>query len=255
MTTIRVHTAQNVTLEYEVASLGDRIVATLLDYLVLIAWGAAWALLVSALASGGSSSGGATDYRDPAAIVGVALVVLIFAPYVFYHLLCEVFFNGQSIGKKARHIRVIRLDGTAPRLGDYLLRWLLRLIDTGLFGGLVAVLTIALNGRGQRLGDIAAGTTVVNVRPRPAHTLPLVTADNLAGYQVVFPEAARLADHDVALVRQLVQQATARANYEVLNEVANKVKALTGIRTDLPDLSFLQTVLRDHAHSSMSNEQ
>jgi hypothetical protein len=67
---------------------------------------------------------------------------------------------------------------------------------------------------------------------------------------VVFPQAALLADHDVALVRQLEQQASARGNYELLNEVANKVKAITGIQTDLQDGPFLQTVLRDHAHLS-----
>lgn len=236
MATLRVHTAQNVTLEYEVASLGDRIVAAILDNLVLGAWVVACALVFAGL---GLDKGAAT------AVLGALVVV----PYVFYHLASEVFFNGQSIGKKARNLRVMRLDGTAPRLGDYLLRWLLRLVDTGIGGGMVAVITIAANGRGQRLGDLAAGTTVVSVRPRADAASPLAPAfPGPAGYQVVFPQAAALADHDVALVRQLVQQATARQNYEVLNEVANKVKSLTGIRTDLQDLPFLQTVLRDHAH-------
>jgi uncharacterized RDD family membrane protein YckC len=238
MATIRVHTAQNVSLEYEVASLGDRIVAAILDNLILGAWALACALIFS---STGLNSG-----------AGVTVMGLIIGvPYVFYHLVCEVFFNGQSIGKRARDIRVMRLDGTAPSVGDYLLRWLLRIVDTGLFGGLVAIITIAANGRGQRLGDLAAGTTVVKVRPQA--TSPLAPGlSPIAGYQPVFPQAALLADHDVALVRQLMQQASARGNYEVLNEIANKVKAITGIRTDLPDGPFLQTVLRDHAHLAAS---
>ncbi|MDO7852706.1 RDD family protein [Hymenobacter convexus] len=238
MATVRVHTAQNVSLEYEVASLGDRIVAAILDYLVLGAWIFACGLVYSGLSLQGN-----------AASVGLGLAIGV--PYVFYHLISEVFFNGQSIGKRARDIRVMRLDGTAPSVGDYLLRWLLRLIDTGLFGGLVAIITIAANGRGQRLGDLAAGTTVVKVRPLA--TSPLAPGlSPIAGYQPVFPQAALLADHDVALVRQLVQQASARGNYEVLNEVANKVKEITGIRTDLQDGPFLQTVLRDHAHLAAS---
>ncbi|WP_310393622.1 RDD family protein [Hymenobacter sp.] len=242
MATIRVHTAQNVTLEYEVASLGERIVAAIIDTLVLVAWVMACFLLF------GSFVGFRQNGSSPAVVV---LVILIAVPYVFYNLVCEVFFNGQSIGKKARDIRVMRLDGTAPGLGDYLLRWLLRIVDTGLpvVGGLVAIITIAANGRGQRLGDLAAGTTVVSVRPRPGHGTPLAPAlGDLTDYQVVFPQAALLADHDVALVRQLMQQARARGNYEVLNQVANKVKLLTGIQTDLQDGPFLQTVLRDHAH-------
>ncbi len=246
MATIRVHTAQNVTLEYEVASLGDRIVAAILDNLVIFAWAVALMLLMGLL--GGWNR---FDYPDSISsrVLSGLMVVLIAVPYVFYHLVCEVFFNGQSIGKKARHIRVMRLDGTAPSLGDYLLRWLLRLIDTGLFGGLVAIITIAANGRGQRLGDLAAGTTVVSVRPRPEHATPLAPAlGDLTGYQVVFPQVTALADHDVALVRQLMQQASARDNYEVINQIANKVKAITGIQTDLQDEPFLKTVLRDHAH-------
>ncbi|MCC3152692.1 RDD family protein [Hymenobacter sp. BT770] len=246
MSTIRVHTAQNVTLEYEVAGLGDRIVATIIDYVVLGAWVFAWMMVPAALAISGRHSS--------SQLSGVAMIlvfVVAYAPLLFYNLVCEVFFNGQSIGKKAMNIKVMRLDGTAPRIGDYLLRWLLRIIDLQ-FAGLVAIITIAANGRGQRLGDLAAGTTVLKLRPRTQYRSPLAEAGPVAGYQVVFPEAALLADHDVALVRQLMQQASARQNYQLLNELANKVKSITGIRTDLQDAPFLQTILRDHAHLATS---
>ena len=243
MASIRVHTAQNVTLEYEVASLGDRIVAAILDNIILWAWLIACVLVVFNVLQVG---GGRSDIGNVAAFVVLALLAGI--PYVFYNLICEVFFNGQSIGKKARDIRVMRLDGTAPRLGDYLLRWLLRIVDTGLpvVGGFVALITIVLNGKGQRLGDLAAGTTVVKLRRLAPQSAELPTLPE--GYQVVFPQAALLADHDLALVRQLMQQAAMREDYVLLNEVANKVKALTGIQTNLPDDPFLKTVLRDHAH-------
>ena len=239
MATIRVHTAQNVTLEYEVASLGDRIVAAILDNIIIGAWAAACALIIFNVLNMGQSG------TDNAVAVGL-LIALVGIPYVFYNLICEVFFNGQSIGKKARDIRVVRLDGTAPRLGDYLLRWLLRIVDTMMMGGFVAVITIAANGKGQRLGDLAAGTTVIKVRPAAAQNIEMPALP--ASYQVVFPQAALLADHDLALVRQLMQQAAVREDYSLLNEVANKVKALTGIQTALSDDAFLKTVLRDHAH-------
>ncbi|GAB3721554.1 RDD family protein [Hymenobacter agri] len=243
MSSIRVHTAQNVTLEYEVASLGDRIVAAIIDNVVLWAWVIACALVVFNVLRVG---GGRSDIGNVAAIVVLGLLAGI--PYVFYNLICEVFFNGQSIGKKARDIRVMRLDGTAPRLGDYLLRWLLRIVDTSLpvIGGFVAMITIAINGKGQRLGDLAAGTTVIKLRRVAAQSAALPELP--VNYQVVFPQAALLEDHDLALVRQLMQRAAAREDYALLNEVANKVKALTGIQTTLPDDAFLKTVLRDHAH-------
>ena len=242
MSSIRVHTAQNVTLEYEIASLGDRLVAAIIDYVILGAWAVLCALLLIIPVVSGSSVS-----KSSFGPLAVLVMFLAYAPLVFYNLVCEVFFNGQSLGKKARGIKVMRLDGTAPSIGDYLLRWLLRIIDLQ-FAGLVAIISIAASERGQRLGDLAAGTTVVKVRPNAGFETTLGSLGSLAGYQVVFPQVAVLADHDVALVRQLLQQARARGNYEVLNQTANKVKQLTGIQTDLQDEPFLKTVLRDYAH-------
>ena len=242
MSSIRVHTAQNVTLEYEIASLGDRLVAAIIDYVILGAWAVLCALLLIIPVVSGSSVS-----KSSFGPLAVLVMFLAYAPLVFYNLVCEVFFNGQSLGKKARDIKVMRLDGTAPSIGDYLLRWLLRIIDLQ-FAGLVAIISIAASERGQRLGDLAAGTTVVKVRPNAGFETTLGSLGSLAGYQVVFPQVAVLADHDVALVRQLLQQARARGNYEVLNQTANKVKQLTGVQTDLQDEPFLKTVLRDYAH-------
>ena len=236
MSTIRVQTTQNVTLEYEVASIGERMLAAIIDYLILIAWAVAWLLLFAVLQLKGNTM-----------VVLVGLLAGL--PYVFYNLVCEVFFNGQSLGKKARDIKVIRLDGTKPSIGDYLLRWILRIVDMNIpmLGPLVAIVIILVNGRGQRLGDLAAGTTVISTRQRQSGG-PLAPAFTSPDYVVVFPQAAQLQDHDVATIRQLLFKGLERENYMLLNEVAAKVKSLTGIQTQLPDEAFLRTVLRDHAH-------
>ena len=234
MSTIRIQTTQNVTLEYEIASVGERIVATLIDYGLYVVWFIGWNMLNNAY-----------NLAPP----GRAGQVIMFLPTTFYMLACEVFFNGQSLGKKARHLRVVRLDGTRAGLGDYLLRWLLRPLEILMTLGVAAFITMLLNGRGQRLGDMAAGTGVISLKPRATARSPLAAeATLIEGYQPVFGQAVALTDHDVALVRQLLYHSSRQQNRLLLNEVANKVKAVTGIRTDLPDLPFLQTVLRDHAH-------
>jgi uncharacterized RDD family membrane protein YckC len=245
MATIRVHTPQNVTLEYEVGSLGNRIVAAILDNLILIAY--AGALFGLAVWLGGRL----TMYNPLMWLVGL----LIGIPYVFYNLGCEVLFNGQSLGKKAMQLRVMRLDGTAPRLGDYFLRWLLRIVDTSLpgIGGLVAIITIAVSGKGQRLGDMAAGTTVISLKPRAEALVTLTTPLPPEGYQPVFPQAADLSDHDVALLRQLLGRSLQQENYVLLNETATKIKQLLHVQTDMSDEAFLRTVLRDHAHIVAKN--
>lgn len=230
MSTIRVHTTQNVTLEYEIASVGDRIAAALIDYLLY----GVWAAIVGLVLSRWLRLGWLTPFA-----IGL--------PTVFYHLVCEVFLNGQSIGKKARDIRVMRLDGTPARLGDYFLRWLLRPVEIIATVGSLATVTILLNGRGQRLGDLLAGTTVLSLRPRAGQLLAAEAAVP-AGYQAVFPQAIDLTDHDVALLRQLLSRSLKQGNYLLLNETANKIKQLLHLHSDLPDEAFLRTVLRDHAH-------
>jgi uncharacterized RDD family membrane protein YckC len=241
MATIRVHTPQNVTLEYEVGSLGNRIVAAILDNLILVAY--AGAVFGLAVWLGGSHMSVANPLMW---LVGL----LIGIPYVFYNLGCEVLLNGQSLGKKAMQLRVMRLDGTAPRLGDYFLRWLLRIVDTSLpgIGGLVAIITIAASGKGQRLGDMAAGTTVISLKPRAEELVTLTTPLPPEGYQPVFPQAADLSDHDVALLRQLLGRSLQQENYLLLNETATKIKELLHVQSEMSDEGFLRTVLRDHAH-------
>ncbi|MGI4872348.1 MAG: RDD family protein [Janthinobacterium lividum] len=231
MSTIRVHTTQNVTLEYEIASIGDRIVAALIDYALYLAWAIAMAILNS---------------NVPLDEIFVWLAVL---PTVFYMLVCEIFFNGQTLGKKARNIRVMRLDGTAARLGDYFLRWLLRPFEIVMFLGGLATVVIVANGKGQRIGDLLAGTTVLRQRAAAA----LLVADQALplDYQPVFPQAAQLSDHDVALLRQLLDRSVRRDQYVLLNETANKVKQLLHVETSLSDEPFLRTILRDHAHLLM----
>ena len=234
MSTIRIQTTQNVTLEYEIASAGERVLSSLIDYSLYLVWFIVWGVLNN------------TYHFAPQGRAGQVLMLL---PTTFYMLACEVFFNGQSLGKKARYLRVVRLDGTRAGFGDYLLRWLLRPIEILATLGVLAFITILLNGRGQRLGDLAAGTGVISLKPRATARSPLAAEATLVDdYQPVFSQAAALTDHDVALIRQLVYQSSRQGNYLLQNEVANKVKAVTGIRTDLPDLPFLQTVLRDHAH-------
>ncbi|GAB3837895.1 RDD family protein [Hymenobacter jeollabukensis] len=244
MALLRIPTTQNVTLEYETASVGERIAATLLDLVIMLGWVIAWVLInvyLLQLDTNGPGNG------------STAFVIFIFAlvllPLFLYHLLSEVFFQGQSIGKKALKIRVISLNGAPPRFTQYLLRWVLRLVDIDLIYGVVAMACILGSGRGQRLGDMAAGTAVVRLNRRS------VVADNaLFGadydplYRVTYPEVAQLADHDVRLIQELVTQSEQRGAYHILADVAQRVRQLTGIQTHLPDHEFLLVVLRDYAH-------
>jgi uncharacterized RDD family membrane protein YckC len=228
---IAINTSQNVLLEYEPASIGERILATIVDGLVFIAW----LLLTVAL----PLSLGVLNNTEDLTIVYYVVVVGI--PYVFYNLLSEWLLNGQSIGKIALKIRVVMMDGSQPGIGAYLLRWLLRLIDIQLFYALPAIISIAAGGKGQRLGDMAAGTTVIRLKPRVS--LADITFNHLPdNYRVMFPEVTQLSDQDIRVVREVLQRGTSEAVFRT----AAKIKEVLALDTHLDNYQFLNTVVNDY---------
>ncbi|HEX9950183.1 MAG TPA: RDD family protein, partial [Rubricoccaceae bacterium] len=181
-----IQTAQNVELSLAPAGVGDRILAWLAD---LVVWGG-YALLMSWVLS----KAGADD---------VGFVLLVLLPVLLYDVGFEVLAEGQTPGKMLLKIRVARLDGAQPTLGQYALRWLLRFVDVTLSSGTVAVVAVAATRRQQRLGDIAAGTTVVRVRRR-VRLDEVLYPEPPRGYVPRFPEAAALTDADVRTLRAVL---------------------------------------------------
>ncbi len=233
MHTIRVHTAQNVDIEYAAASVGDRILAALIDY-----------LLIAGLAIG-------TLILSTYIIEDVMIVfwLLLGAGIIFYDLLCEVSMGGQSFGKKAMKIKVVMLDGSQPRIGNYLLRWVLRLVDVTMFSGGVAVVTILINGRGQRIGDIAAGTSVVKLKE--AFSLDDTIFVNLdEDYSPVFTEAKNLDEKTISVVREVLifhnENRGVQSGRAVLERLKAKLEEKMAQVSSLEPHEFLETVLKDY---------
>jgi len=223
---VAIRTSQNVVLEYEPASIGDRILATLLDYLVFLGW----VLLTLAVPAG-------LGMR-----LGTFYVVLAMLPILFYDLICEYFLNGQSVGKLALGTRVVMLDGSQPGLGAYLLRWVLRIVESvPFFWGIVPIITVAANGKGQRLGDIAAGTSVVKLKPAVLLT-DVLHRPMPENYVVQFPDVRLLTDRDISVVREVLQRGDGVAQLRT----ADKIKEVTGIESILGSQAFLETVLTDY---------
>src|SRR5690606_21050190 len=110
-------------------------------------------------------------------------IAIVTVPFLLYHPLFEILMNGQSPGKRQMKIKVVSLDGSSPTIGGYLMRWLFRLVEVFMLRGAVAMVTIAANGKGQRLGDIAAGTTVVKLVPQHATSSDAVFTQVESDYQ------------------------------------------------------------------------
>jgi uncharacterized RDD family membrane protein YckC len=229
MNTITIPTSQNIELEYPIASIGDRILATCIDLMLQLGY----LLLLNILQDGLDFS-----LSDTASII-------IFLPVMCYSLACEVFFDGQSVGKYLLKTRVIRLDGSSPGISAYFLRWMLRLVDIFAFSGAVGIISILISKKGQRLGDLVAGTTVVKLR--------LVTsfADTIfmnldQDYELAFPEIENLSDQDMSILKEVLDAGIRSNNPELLEKLSEKVKEVTGIESKMPHRLFLETILRDY---------
>jgi uncharacterized RDD family membrane protein YckC len=232
MQTVTVRTTQNVVIQYPAASLGDRIFAYLIDLAIIIAY----FILIAFVISG-------------TGMVSVALIITLFMiPAFLYHVLFEIFMDGQSPGKKQMGIKVVRLDGTPPTIGNYIIRWLLRLVEIDLLSGAIAVLTIAVNGKGQRLGDIAAGTAVVKLVKQREVTAKEVFTLASEDYVPVFHQVALLTDRDIELIQQALELNRTTGNDRPVMAVTEKIKSLLGIQTDMPPVKFLYTIVKDYGH-------
>lgn len=229
MRAIAIDTAQNVRLEYEIASVGERILAALLDYFIFIGWFTLSSIVMSMLEVN----------------FGLLTGVIMVLPVVFYHLVCEIFFNGQSIGKRTLNIRVLKKDGTQPSLGDYLMRWVFRIVDCTIGSGSVAVICILINGKGQRLGDIAAGTTVVRTR-RSTRLEDIRIRETPPGYQVTYPEVLTLTDRDISTIKRILRKSVHTGKLEMLQPLAERVSGLMGIESDREPYAFLTIILNDY---------
>jgi uncharacterized RDD family membrane protein YckC len=102
----------------------------------------------------------ATELLGEAAGIWIILL-LIFCLDWFYHVICELLFRGQSIGKKVMGIRVVCADGSPISPGASFLRNLVRFVDTYIFFCPIALVCMLVSRGFRRLGDWAAGTLVV----------------------------------------------------------------------------------------------
>ncbi|MBC3540950.1 RDD family protein [Rufibacter sediminis] len=241
METIKIRTTQNVEVEYEIASVGDRILAYLIDGVVGFGWITICLLFFFTVINPGS----------PSTATSIVFVVIALLPFTFYHLVCEIFMNGQSLGKRAKDIKVIKLSGQSPSVGDYLLRWVFRTLDIW-FYGIVAIATIVITGKGQRLGDLAAGTSVIKTTAVKRKNLFQVQLEE--DYTIVFPEVAVLSDKDMALIRKLLSKAIEHKNEELLIRIADRAKEVMGVQPNMTDREFLKTVIKDYHHLTANME-
>lgn len=216
-----IHTPENVAFGYQLAGIGSRFIAALADTLIIVLLQIIANLLLLLII--GPSLGAGLEARDSralswaAALIGLIAFGLLWGYYIFF----EMWWNGQSPGKRLVGLRVIRSDGTPISLSEAIIRNLIRLVDfLPLYYG-VGVITMFIDAQARRLGDLAAGTLVVY--DRGALTLESLERRQTAAARAIpyldaeFDREAlpleRLDARDVALANSFLER-----RYELENE-------------------------------------
>lgn len=151
-----VTTPENVTFHFELAGPGTRAAAWVLDLLVM-------ATLITAAAIVVSLVGAAV-----AALANVIMLVVSFLVLWWYGTLFEWGWRGQTVGKRMMGLRVLQQNGLRISFAQAVIRNLVRVVDLLPVSYLVGGASMLIDGSARRLGDLAAGTIVVQERSLPA---------------------------------------------------------------------------------------
>lgn len=267
--TLDIQTPENVAFGYQVAGIGSRFLATLLDTL-LIAILQVLVLLVFILVLSGLDLWGETIAAWVYAMLGIVGFIFFWGYYIFF----EMLWNGQSPGKRWVGLRVIRADGTPITLSESFIRNLTRLVDflPAAYG--LGILSMFLDKKSRRLGDLAAGTLVVHDRaPISIQSLSARRTANLSvqGHKLASLEGfplERLTNDDLALIEDFLLRREQLTHRETLaNQILNTLHTRLGLVLPAMDraeaeemlLTILYTVQKRQAdenwrtHDNQSN--
>lgn len=249
MPIVRLDTGFNIEIDFKTAAFHQRLLAWCIDLAIQFFYLLLMFKLIGNVANGRFSWMG----------------ILVLLPVVFYNLVLELLFNGQTPGKKIMKISVTSADGAEPSMSQYLLRWIFRPLDMPwwLIGAVISggwpgitlifafggILCYFYSNKSQRIGDLLAGTLVIDNRATSTWN-DTAFMELETNYSPVFPEVMQLSDRDINTIKQLLLSATVKRNNDYLLRVSHRIKTVLKIESDQDELDFLETLLKDYNHLS-----
>jgi uncharacterized RDD family membrane protein YckC len=231
MDEFQIETAQNVGINQNVASIGDRMLGYLIDSAIILLYTILAILLLVKLD---------LDSGDMWAVY-----LLVSLPAFLYYVLLETFMDGKTVGKSIMKMRVVKLDGSPASFANYFVRWILRVIDVVLTTGGIAVLTILFKGNGQRVGDIAAGTTVISEKEKLTINDTLIK-DIPVDYVPTYSQVTVLNDTDMQTIKNLYDDAVLKGNHNVILNLHHRLIKVMGVEPKENPVKFVAKVIKDY---------
>ena len=240
MSQLSIITTQNVVINFTAASVGERILAFLTDIVIQIAYAITVFYGIFNLLQLGNLIKNWDNWSR------IAVVILFFIPIIFYTILLESIFEGQTFGKRLLKIKVVKIDGYQASFGDYLIRWLFRLIDIFSNSGILALISIVITDKSQRLGDISAGTSVISLKNNISINSTILQEID-EQYIPTYASVIKLSDNDVRIILENFLFAKKNYDLEKLKKIKTKIETVTGIKNQSGnDADFIKTILKDY---------
>lgn len=241
MVELQINTTQNVNINFTAASVGERILAWGIDWLIKIAYGIVIYQIMFKLFK-------IDEFiEDMDFWSQIAIVLVFYLPVIFYTLLFETLLDGQTPGKRIIKIKVVKIDGYQAALSDFIIRWIFRIVDLNMMSGVVALIAIITSPKNQRLGDMTAGTSVITLKNNVNinHT---ILEDLKQDYVPTYPSVIRLSDNDARIIKDTFKTARKSKDYKTLIKLRTKiveVLELKEVKHDR-DHEFIDVILKDY---------
>jgi uncharacterized RDD family membrane protein YckC len=260
MNTLKLTTDQNVSIDVELASVGQRLIAVLLDTIILFAYFLIMLFIISMLF--------ARSYRfdqgmEQLQFFEILFTIIVYLPFLLYTPMMEYLTKGQTVGKMAMGVRVARMNGENASFKEYFTRWLFRPLEFYIlnifgFGFLLLVasaffdtLIASISTKNQRIGDFMANTVIIRKRPQRIFSIRDVLAIKTnKNHEPTYPGVVRYTDDDMMLVKKTITRVEKYRNAKtkaLAIELAEKIaEDLKLPEVPKKKLQFLKTVLNDY---------
>ncbi|MEE6128810.1 RDD family protein [Chryseobacterium arthrosphaerae] len=241
MSQIAINTSQNVNISFTIASIGERMLAFIVDLLIRVAYIVAILYLFFNIFDLGYLLNGLDEWS-----VRAVYILLTFPVYI-YPVVLESLMEGQTPGKRLMKIRVVKIDGYQAGFGDYMIRWIFRIVDVS-FAGIVGLISMVVSKNNQRLGDIASGTAVISLKNNIniSHTI----LENIKeDYIPSFPQVIALSDNDMRIIKDNYTKALRVDDRQIISKLSDKIKNILKLEVDpkkMTERQFISIIIKDY---------
>lgn len=236
--------------------IGKRVLASIVDLIII----AVYLVIISWLIPENPAP---YSYRD-ASRINSGIMAILGLPALFYTLISETLTGGYTIGKFICRIKVVKINGFQPNFVDFFLRWIFRVVDIwivllilvltnselamiGVFllTGVVGLIAAIWSKKNQRIGDIVAGTAVVNVKNKESIDITIIK--NISeDYVPSFPSVTLLSDNDARIIKETYELALKTKDSSLIYRLIQKIEMALKIKNESKDpYGFVDTILKD----------